>query len=179
MFWLHALNALLLLGLWGYTLLLAGRLPDASPGTAAGGAITRWIGQGGGFWWIGPILGTIHAGFMYVLAPLVRVSPHGIGMPHKRRLLALEPAARAYAIEPLRAFLYALAAWLLALMWLLQMQLRISVGEAPVPAGQEAALFAIVLAFSLLPVAGLVVLLRVVGRRIDRFEAEPRDAGPG
>jgi hypothetical protein len=169
--WLHALNALLLVGLWGYSLLMAGRLPDPDTLAVGAGPLTRWIGDGGGFWWIGPILGTIHAGFMYALAPVVRVSPHGIGVPHKRRLLALGPADQAYALQPLRAFLYALAAWLLALMWLLQLQMYVAAGGAEAAAAQAAALFVVVLAFTLLPAAGVVVLLRVVNRRIERCEA--------
>jgi hypothetical protein len=169
--WLHGLNVLLLGGLWGYSLVMAARMPDLAATGAAGGVITRWIAGGGGFWWIGPILGTIHAAFMYVLAPLVRVSPHGIGIPHKRRLLALPATERAYALEPLRAFLYMLAAWLLALMWLLQLQMYAAVGAAPLPTGQVAALFAVVIAFALLPVAGAIVLVRLMERRIVRCEA--------
>jgi uncharacterized membrane protein len=98
------------------------RLPDQIPAHVGPSGVTRWTPRESGVWWVLPLLGSFHAVLMYVLSTLANSGAAGINVPQKKRLLALPPEAQRYAMQPLRAFMFGMATWLLALMLWVQIQ---------------------------------------------------------
>lgn len=118
--WLHAVNALLLAGLWAFAWLAYGDLPDRIPGHIGPRGVTRWESRDGGVWFLLPIMASLHVLLVYVLSAVVAEGGPGVNIPGKRRLERLPPEGRRYALRPMRTFMYGLAAWLLLLMGFIQ-----------------------------------------------------------
>jgi uncharacterized membrane protein len=168
--WLHVLNVLLLVGLWLFTMVMYERLPDQIPAHVGPSGVTRWTPRESGVWWVLPLLGSFHAVLMYVLSTLANSGAAGINVPQKKRLLALPPEAQRYAMQPLRAFMFGMATWLLTLMLWVQIQLyRIATaraGDRPT-GGLLAGTFVLTAAVFV----GMYALNRAIRRRIDEWEA--------
>jgi uncharacterized membrane protein len=118
--WLHLLNALLLLGLWAFTILAYASLPELVPGHIGPSGVTRWEARHNSMWFIVPLLGSVHAVMMYGLSTLANSSPASFNVPDKKRLLALPPEGQRYALEPMRGFMFRMATWLLVLILYVQ-----------------------------------------------------------
>jgi hypothetical protein len=168
--WLHALNVLLLLALWLFTFLMYERLPDQIPGHVGPSGVTRWTPRESGMWFVLPLLGSFHAGLMYLLSSLAGGGAAGINIPQKKRLLALSHEGQRYAMQPLRGFMYGMATWLLGLMlWMQVGMYRIAV--APPDDRPTGGLLAGSVVMTAAVLAGVYWLNRVVRRRIDAWES--------
>ena len=165
--WLHAVNLLLLIGLWGFAVVAYAWLPDRIPAHIGTSGVTRWTDRQSGSWFLLPILSVFEAGFMYLLSRLVDAGPSGINVPQKKRLLALPREAQTYAIEPMRPFMYATATWLLLLTGMIQVAMYLTARSG----GDVVSwLLPAIIVFSLLPLLGVVWLSRAIGRRIDQWD---------
>jgi hypothetical protein len=170
--WLHLLNVLLLVALWAFAIVAYPALPERIPAHIGTSGVTRWTERDGGFWFLLPILGTFEAAFVYLVSRIAESGASGINVPQKKRLLALPREAQVYAIEPVRGFMYGMAAWLLLLTGLIQAELYVTA----VSGGGVADWFLpLLLAFLLLPFAGVVWLSRAIRVRIDRWDAVSAD----
>lgn len=177
--WLHALNALLLIALWGFTVLMYRHLPEQIPGHMGMSGVTRWEDRDSGMWFVLPILGSFHALLMYALSGLAAGTPETINVPHKERLLALSPEGRRHAMEPLRPFMFGMAAWLLVLTGVIQLHMYAAArAGADATGGGTTAMLGIIFV-ALLPLAGVWLVSRAMRRRMDAWEASAAgDATP-
>lgn len=168
--WLHALNALLLLGMWVFAIGVYGRLPDEVPAHIGLHGVTRWVPKLGSPWFLLPIMTLVHVTVMYGLAAVVDAGAAGFNVPSKKRLLALSRAGQRYAMQPMRGFLYGLATWVLVLTGYIQFRFY-----AFAPGGRDGdgstwgmlAFVAAMLTFVLF--MGFRVS-RIVARRIEEWE---------
>jgi uncharacterized membrane protein len=170
--WLHALNALLLLALWGYTVASYGNLPEQIPAHIGPSGVTRWTRRDSGVWFMLPILGTFHAFLMYLLSSLADAGASGMNVPQKKRLLTLSREGQSYVMQPMRGFMFGMATWLLTLMFYVQYELqRVSVAAQT---GNPATSRVIVITVLMTAALGLLVLrlYRSVGRRITEWEQQ-------
>lgn len=173
--WLHAVNLLLLLGLWVFTIIAYPRLPEQIPAHIGTSGVTRWTDRNSGFWFLLPILAVFEAAFMYVLSRLADSGASGVNVPHKKRMLALPREAQVFAMEPTRAFMYGMATWLLLLTGMIQVVLYQAAhtgGDTP-----DTWFMLAFTAFSLLPLAGVPWLNRAIGRRLDEWESRVPSQG--
>lgn len=168
---LHALNLALLTGLWLFTAMAYGGLPDQVPAHMGVSGVTRWTSRQSGIWFLLPILGTFHAFLLYALSGLGSSgAAEGINLPQKKRLLTLPREGRRYALEPVRPFMFAMTAWLLALMLIIQYQLYAAARAGP--AGDYPGwLLWPALGLSLFPLVGVWWLNRRIRGRIDAWQA--------
>jgi uncharacterized membrane protein len=172
---LHVLNALLFVAMWGVTLYLYGQLPERIPGHIGPGGVTRWEARESGMWFMLPILGSGQLLLMYVLSVAVTGSAHSMNIPQKKRLLALPRAGQQYALQPVRGFMLALAAWLLALTTYIQFTLyRVAVAAQTAEPATGHLLLGVVV-FSLVPLYMAFRLSRAVRLRIEEWEAGEAD----
>lgn len=118
--WLHILNGLLLAGLWVFTIAAWPLLPDLVPGHIGPSGVTRWDGKQNSFWFILPLIGSVHAVIMYGISTLANGSAQSFNMPQKKRVLALPMEGQRFVMEPMRGFMFAMATWLLVLMFYMQ-----------------------------------------------------------
>jgi uncharacterized membrane protein len=169
--WLHLLNALLLVGLWLFTIVMYERLPDQIPAHVGPAGVTRWTPRDSGMWFALPLLGSFHAMLMYVLSTLANSSAAGINVPQKKRLLALPREGQRYAMQPLRAFMFGMATWLLALMLWVQIQMY-RIAAAPPADRPTGVLLYGTFVLTAAVLVGVYVLNRAIRRRIDEWEAE-------
>jgi uncharacterized membrane protein len=170
--WLHALNALLLVALWAYTVVQYGNLPEQIPAHIGPSGVTRWTRRESGMWFMLPILGTFHALVMYLLSSLADNGASGTNTPHKKRLKALSREGQRNAMQPMRGFMFGMATWLLTLMFYVQYELqRVSVAAQT---GNPATSRVIVITVLMTAALGLLVLrlYRSVGRRITEWEQQ-------
>jgi uncharacterized membrane protein len=168
--WLHALNALLLVALWGFTVVRYGQLPEQIPAHIGPSGVTRWARRESGIWFMLPILGTFHASLMYLLSSLADSGASGMNTPQKQRLLALSREWQRYAMQPMRGFMFGMATWLLTLMLFVQYELqRVAVAaQTGDPATGRVVYVTVVMTAGV----GLLAFLlyRAVGRRITEWE---------
>jgi hypothetical protein len=120
--WLHALNALLLLGLWVFAIGAYGGLPDEVPAHIGLHGVTRWVPKQGSPWFLLPIMTLVHVIAMYGMAAVADAGVAGFNVPSKKRLLALSREGQRYAVLPMRGFLYGLATWVLVLTGYIQLR---------------------------------------------------------
>lgn len=161
---LHALNALLLVGLWLFVVLAYGSLPDQIPHhLGAGGQVTRAGGRG--IWLLLPIMMSVNIVVIYGIA-LSFTTAAGFNVPHKKRLLALPRAAQRQALEPARVFMFGMATWLIVLSWALQLEIY----HAAFAGRGSGYMLPFTVAFTVIPLAGMWWLGRAIKRRIDEFE---------
>ena len=151
------------------------------------GTVTRWASQGSGMWFLLPIFGTFHALLMYALSVLASGSPAGLTVPGKERLLSLPPEGQRHALEPIRPFMFGMAAWLLALVAIIQLVMwdAAHAAAAPEAAGPTAVggggipwLVLAVVAFATLPLPASWWLSRAIRRRTDHW-ISAHQARPG
>jgi uncharacterized membrane protein len=114
--WLHWVNGALLLGLWAFTVVGYGRLPELVPGHIGPSGVTRWDAKQNSMWFVLPLIGTIHAVLMYGVSAIANGSPAGFNVPQKKRLLELPKEGQRHVLQPFRGFMYGMATWLLTLM---------------------------------------------------------------
>jgi len=172
--WLHALNALLFIGLWVFVLATYGGLPDQVPQhIGPDGVVTRWTDRESGMWFLLPILLMTQIVLMYGIASATS-SAQGMNVPHKKRLLALPREAQAFALAPMRLFMYLLATWMIVLSWTIQLMMWRAAHAGGSAGGSSLWLL---IAVGLAPLAGVAVLGRAVGRRIDALESVTAHGG--
>lgn len=175
--WLHVVNALLLAGLWAFTIAMYRHLPERVPAHIGPSGVTRWADRDSGIWLLLPILGSVEALVMYAMAGLAGSSPQGLNVPQKKRLLVLPREGQRYAMAPLRPFMYGMATWLVVLMLVIQVHM-FRTAQVAAAGDPTTGILPLLLLFTLLPLAGVVWLSRAVGRRIDAWEArEPEVSG--
>jgi ABC-type amino acid transport substrate-binding protein len=121
--WLHALNALLLLGLWGFTIGAYAGLPDQVPGHVGPGGVTRWDAKQSSPWFIMPIIALVNAAVMYGVSAMASSSPGGLNGPARDELKKLPREGQIHAMEPMRGFMFGLATWLLVLTSFMQYEM--------------------------------------------------------
>jgi uncharacterized membrane protein len=168
---LHALNAVLFVGMWGLTAWLYTSLPERIPGHIGPSGVTRWEPREGGMWFLLPILGTFQLFLMYVLASSAGGSAQGINIPRKQRLLALPREGQRYAMRPFRSFMYGMAAWLMVLTIYIQVSFyRIAV-QATTGEPATGHLLVGILFLTAIPILLAFRLSRSIHRRIDEWEA--------
>jgi uncharacterized membrane protein len=162
----HAANALLLIGLWAFTMYLYPHLPDRIPGHVGVSGVTRWDPRESGIWFLIPLLGTMNALVLYALAGAAG-GVDGISTPHRKRLKALPREAQRYALQPMRGFMYGMVSWVLLLMLFIQlMNYRIALAGSVGAFHGRTLIIGIVL-FTAIPLIMVVVLSRTIRRRID------------
>jgi uncharacterized membrane protein len=169
--WLHVCNVLLLAGLWLFTIVVYERLPDQIPAHIGPSGVTRWTPRESGMWFFLPLLGSFHAMLMYALSTLADSGASGINVPQKKRLLALPREAQRYAMQPLRAFMFGMATWLLVLMLWIQVHMY-RIAAAPAADRPAGGLLSGTLVLTASVFVGVYILNRTIGRRIDEWEAQ-------
>jgi hypothetical protein len=167
---LHAINALLLIALWTYALLMYAHLPEQIPQhIGPGGEVTRWGGKR--IWFLLPILMSVHLVIVYGIGMSVSTAA-GFNVPHKKRLLALPREAQQIALQPVRGFLFGMGTALMLLGWAVQYAIhygaRHGTGWPP--------LLPLIGAFLLLTILGAWRSSVLVRRRVAALEATLFDA---
>jgi uncharacterized membrane protein len=173
--WLHLLNIVLLAALWLFTIRTYGSLPDQIPGHVGPSGVTRWERRDGGMWFLLPLLGTFHALLMYVLSGLAGGGAQGINVPQKKRLLTLSPEGQRYAMQPVRAFMYGMATWLLVLMFWMQFQMYRLALAGPGAAAPAGGMMRGTVVMVVVLLAGTLWLRSAIIGRIDAWEAAQAD----
>lgn len=168
--WLHTLNGVLLLALWGFAVGAYSGLPDLVPGHIGPGGVTRWDAKDSSPWFIGPIIAVFSAAMMYGLATAASNGGTGMNMPDKDRFRKLPPAGQRYAIQPMRGFMFGLATWLLALMLYMQWEMYSIAHAGPDAPAQGSRLLWVTAAMTAFVVAGAIYSGLRVKRRIREWE---------
>jgi hypothetical protein len=175
--WLHALNGVLLLALWVFTIAAYPGLPELVPGHIGVGGVTRWDAKQNSPWFIMPILAFVNAALMYGASAVSKSTPDGFNVPAKKQLMQLPRAGQLHALAPMRGFMYGLATWLLVLSLYIQYQLyRIAHAgpDSETGTGNLLAFTAVMLAAVLLMA---FLSTRMVKRRIAEWQSMDEAAG--
>jgi hypothetical protein len=175
--WLHATNAVLLVGLWVFAVAVYGSLPDQVPGHIGTSGVTRWDAKQNSAWLLLPIIATVQTVVMYGVSAAASGGPSGLNVPAKKRLLTLPREGQRYAMQPVRGFIFGIATWLLVLTGYIQVYLyRVALAGpgAELPAGRLLPFTGVMLALMLLMAFSLS---RRVNARIDAWERHHGAAG--
>jgi uncharacterized membrane protein len=168
--WLHWVNAALLLGLWVFTVVGYGRLPELVPGHIGPSGVTRWEAKQNSMWFILPLTGTIHAVLMYGVSAIANGSPAGFNMPQQKRVLKLPKEGQRHVLQPFRGFLYGMATWLLTLMVYVQYHTWRIAGSGPGGDAGVGAMLAVVGLMLLVVPAMALWLNSAIKRRLAEWE---------
>jgi uncharacterized membrane protein len=161
---LHLVNAVLFAGLWLFVLVGYQYLPDQVPQhMGLSGEVNRWANRG--MWFFVPILMSTQLVILYGIAVSI-TNAQGINVPHKKRLLALPRAAQAYALQPMRGFLFGTGTWMLFLTWGIKIEFFIAAQRGR----GSAAVLPLIATLTVALMAGLWWKSRQVARRIDAVE---------
>jgi uncharacterized membrane protein len=118
---LHLINALLALGLVGFSAWAWPHLPERIPlHFDASGEPTRWGATSFWTWFTLPLLALAMVGLNYGIAAAMSRFPQMVNLPGRRRLTDLPPERRQRVLVPMRDMVYALSAPLLLVFWLIQ-----------------------------------------------------------
>lgn len=165
---LAALSCTVLVGLWAYSLLVYGRLPDRIPlQFDLWGNATAW-GPKSSFLEI-PL---IFSGIVILVLALSALTLHDarltwLNVPHKERLLRLPLAARREALSVVWGFVWALLIAVLLIAWLLVWMVIRHAHNAPPPGGLVVALWGLIFAYIAFLIARLGRSLRRVLERLE------------
>jgi uncharacterized membrane protein len=164
-----AFNIVLLVGHWAWSALAWQALPERIPGHfGIDGAVTRWDATTPATWFGLTLVGTVLAALCSLAGFFAHRTLPFVNMPEsqRKRVRALPEAMHRQALEPMRTFLYATATCMIALFFLLQ----IDVYRTARDGADAGSMLLIVLLLALAPLAGIPWLSRASRERLEEVE---------